>query len=377
MLTVVHAEIAEIAIPFRFAFRHALARREVGDGVVLRVRDAQGRTGSGECTPRDYVSGETSASVVEALARRVPLLLGRRFASFEEIVALLAQEGEGLPRDEHAAFCALELAWLDLGGRVFGRSAGEPLGPVCTSRVVYSGVVSASGKEEAKRFCAAMQERGVTNVKIKVGRDPEQDLEVLAAVRAAMGGAARLRVDANSAWDAETALARLRDWARFRLEACEQPCAADDLAGMGWLSARTPVPVIADESLVSLADARRLVDARACHVFNVRISKCGGLLSAGRIRDVGSAAGMATMLGAHVGETAILAAAGRQLATRTPGLRFAEGSYGAQLLRADVSDAMDLGFGGEGGPLEGDGLGIEADLRRIESFVRARTELSA
>jgi len=377
MLTVVHAEIAQIAIPFRFAFRHSLARRDVGDGVLLTVRDENGTRGHGECTPRDYVSGESSASVVDALVRRVPPLLGRRFASFDELTALLAHEAQGLAREEHAAFCALELAWLDAGGRAFGRSAGEPLGPVCASRVAYSGVVSATGKDEAEKFCAAMRERGVTRVKVKVGRDRDADLEVLAVVREAMGEAARLRVDANSAWDAQTALARLRDFARFRLEGCEQPCAAEDFEGMAWLTARAPVPVIADESLVSLEDARRLVELRACHVFNVRISKCGGLLSAGRIRDLGRAAGMATMLGAHVGETAILAAAGRHFATRTPDLLFAEGSYGKNLLRADVSDAMDLGPGGEGGAVAGAGLGIEADLERIAPFVVARHELTA
>jgi muconate cycloisomerase len=144
---------------------------------------------------------------------------------------------------------------------------------------------------------------------------------------------------------------------------------------MAWLTARSPVPVIADESLVTLEDARRLVELRGCHVFNVRVSKCGGLIGARRVRDVGRAAGIDSMLGAHVGETAILAAAGRQFAARTPGLRFAEGSYGKLLLRADVSDAMDLGRGGVAPAIEGCGLGLDVDLERIAPFVVERVEL--
>ncbi len=376
MLTAVDAEVLGIKIPFRFGFSHALAERNVGDGVLLRVRDEEGRSGYGECTPREYVSGETARSAIEALTRTVPELLGLRFADLEDLTGELARRAAGLPRDAHAAFCALELAWLDLGGQVFGRSAGEPLGPICTPRVAYSGVISGSGKEQALKTCELLRKLGVTRVKVKVGAEPAEDLEVLGAVREALGPGASLRVDANAAWDAETALARLRAFEPFRLEGCEQPCGADDVAGMAWVTERSPVPVIADESLVSVEDAQRLIDAHACHVFNVRISKCGGVLASGRIRDLGRAAGIDTMLGAHVGETAILAAAGRHLAARTPGLRFAEGSYGKILLAADVSDALDLEAGGEGPALSGPGLGLDVDLERIAPYAVSRRRLA-
>ena len=376
MLTVIDSEIALIAIPFRFGFRHALAERDVGDGVLVTIRDEQGRAGHGECTPREYVSGETSRTAFESLSRSVSRWMSRSFDSFEELTEALGHAAVGLPREEHAAFCALELAWLDLGGQVFGHSAGAPLGPVQNQRVAYSGVISASGKEEAAKKCAAMRQLGVTSVKVKVGAEGSSDRELIAAVREVLGDRASLRVDANGAWDAETALARMRELEPFRLEGCEQPCAGDDLDGMAWLTERSPVPVIADESLVSLEDAQRLIDLRGCHVFNVRISKCGGLLNAGRVRDLGRAAGIDTMLGAHVGETAILAAAGRQFAARTSNLRFAEGSYGKLLLEADVSDALDLGHGGTGKVLAGNGLGLDVDLERIAPYVVSRMKLS-
>jgi L-Ala-D/L-Glu epimerase / N-acetyl-D-glutamate racemase len=376
MLNVIDAEIALIAIPFRFGFRHALAERDVGDGVLVTIRDEAGRAGHGECTPREYVSGETSRTAFESLSRRVSRWMSRSFESFEELTEALEHSAEGLPRAEHAALCALELAWLDLGGQVFGHSAGEPLGPVQSERVAYSGVVSASGKADAAKKCAVMRELGVTCIKVKVGTDGKADREVIATVREVLGDSASLRVDANGAWDAETALARLRELEPFRLQGCEQPCAGDDLDGMAWLTARSPVPVIADESLVSLEDAQQLIDRRGCHVFNVRISKCGGLLGAGRVRDLGREAGIDTMLGAHVGETAILAAAGRQFAARTPGLRFAEGSYGKLLLEADVSDEMDLEPGGMGKVLGGNGLGLGVDLERIAPYVVSRMKLS-
>jgi len=375
VLTAARAELLQLAIPFRFAFRHALAERKTGEGLLLALRDGEGRTGFGECAPREYVSGETAATALAALRRRVPPLLGRRFESFEAVCEELAGQGGSLPRDEHAAFCALELALLDLAGQAFGRSAGEPLGPIAVPRVPYSGVVSAGGPEEAAAVCERMKALGVTIAKVKVGGTIEEDVAVLTAVRQALGEAAELRADANGAWDARTALDRCTAFEPFALAGLEQPCAGDDLEGMAWLTERSAVPIIADESLVSLADARRLAAMRACHVFNVRISKCGGLLLSGRIRELAREAGLEVMLGAHVGETAILAAAGRQFATRTPNLRFAEGSYGKLLLEADVSDALDLQAGGIGEALAGNGLGVEPDLARVERFVVSREPL--
>lgn len=375
MLSPARAEILQVAIPFRFTFQHSLAERAVGEGVLLVVHDREGRSGYGECTPRSYVSGETAESVLETLERRLAGWLGHNCASFEDLQGRLTREAEGLPRAEHAAACSLELALLDLGGKVFGRSAGEALGPPVSSQVAYSGVISAGGEEGALQACELMKKLGVARAKIKVGATLEQDLRMLTLVRESLGEAAALRVDANCAWDARTALARIEAFEEFRLEGVEQPCGADDFEGSAWLCERSAVPVIADEALVSFDDAKRLIAARACHVFNVRISKCGGLLSAVRIRKLGQAAGIGTMLGAHVGETAILAAAGRHFAARSPGLRFAEGSYGSLLLADDVSRELDLEPGGVGTVPAGDGLGLEVDLGRIDAHVVARRTL--
>ncbi len=313
MLTPIRAEILRIAIPFRFEFRHALAERSVGEGVILVLHDRLGRVGHGECAPRDYVSGESADSVVDSLTRRVTGVLGHRFDSFDALCSHLARQVDSLPREEHAAFCAFELAALDVGGKAFGHSSGEPLGPVRNARVAYSGVVSASGKEAAAKTCAGMKKLGVTRAKVKVGAELEEDLEVLATVREILGEEAELRADANGAWTAEVALARLRAFEPFGLLGIEQPCAADDIDGLARVTATSILSVVA--------------------------------------------------------------AAGRQFAARTPGLRFAEGSYGRLLLQADVSETMDLEPGGIGGVPAGNGLGVEPDLEPIAPWVLSRTRV--
>ena len=373
------ADVQEIAIPFKFTFKHALAARNKGRSVIVKLVDEEGRVGFGESAPREYVTGETPASVMEALrAGFLPDLLQNSFESMEDVTSWIEAGLEGLPRNRHAAFCAVELALLDLAGRAFGVSCAGFDGPVVHEEFVFSAVISADGVEAAAKACQLVKAFGFPRVKLKVGISHQTDLEILASARGILGDGVGLRVDANCAWTAEEALRNLEDMARFDLEGVEQPLREKDIAGLKWLTSRSPMPVITDESLATLEDARRLAGEEACHVFNVRISKCGGLFNAFRIRDVAREAGIRCMLGAQVGETAILSAAGRHFAARTPDLLFLEGSYGTILLEEDVArEDLTVGPGGHARILRGAGAGIEVLEEKIAAHALGGFELRA
>lgn len=363
MLTIASVDVRELKIPFHFTFRHALASRAESHNVVVRVRDAEGREGWGESVPRTYVTGETPESVRAVVSDDLaPAFAGRAFAAFDEVTAALGEVLSGLPRDRHAAFCGFELALLDLAGRVFDRSAGDVLGPVLQQEVRYSGVVSSGDVEGALKVVGGLKEFGFPAVKVKVGEDHAQDVEVLRGAREILGPDCGLRIDANCAWEAEQALRRIEALDDVGLQGVEQPLRGDDLEGLAWLTARSPVPVVVDESLASVADAERLIAGRCCHAFNIRISKNGGLIGAARLRDLGRAAGVRCQLGAQVGETALLSAAGRQFATRSADVLFLEGSYGTLLLEGDVGRTdVTVGAGGRAPALAGPGLGVDVD----------------
>jgi len=374
MLRLQSVDVMTVVIPFRMTFRHALASRSEGEVIVVRTTDAENRVGFGESVPRSYVTGETIATVRETLRQiLVPPLLGISFSSFDEITATLRHFLDSLPRNQHAAFCALELSLLDLAGKVFGQSAGSVAGNVASPEVRYSGVISADGVDEALDLCKQVAALGLRDVKVKVGLSAETDLEILQAARRILGDDCSLRIDANCAWQPGDALKYLESYAAIRLDGVEQPIAQDDIDGLAWLTERSPIPVIVDESLASFADGRLLIEKKACHVFNIRISKCGGLLGAFRLRDLARQAGIGFMLGAQVGETAILSAAGRQFATRSRDLRFCEGSFGSFLLEHDIG-VRDLTFGpgGKASALEGPGLGVEIDQDRLAGLVTER-----
>ena len=133
----------------------------------------------------------------------------------------------------------------------------------------------------------------------------------------------------------------------FDITAVEQPVAASDLEGMRRVRQETGLNVIADESLVTFEDAVNLIREQACDVFNVRVSKCGGLISSLRIAELGLEAGVKVQVGAQVGETSLLSAAGRHLAAHLTQVEYVEGSFGTHLLSEDITRGPVM-FGYEG-----------------------------
>ncbi len=367
-------DIMIVEIPMRFAVQHALAERRRAKSVLVGVTDAEGRRGWGESCPRPYVTGETTGSVKETISKRLaPALIGESFDAFSEVVAGLEELLQKRPRNELAAFCALELALLDLAGKRFGVSAGEVLGPVRRDKVRYSGVIAANDPGQVAALAARMKKYALSEVKIKLGKDLEHNIALLLAARRELGEKISLRADANAAWTGEEALRQLEALSPFKLEGIEQPVAADDLAGLQYVAAAGLMPVVADESLCSLEDALRLIESNACHIFNIRISKCGGLINARRIYQAAVDAGFRCQLGAQVGEAGFLSAAGRHFATRCEELVWLEGSYGRFLLEDDIAQPdVAIEPGGIGHAIEGAGLGVDPIPAKIEKYLSER-----
>ncbi|HAJ92411.1 MAG TPA: hypothetical protein DCO71_07360 [Gammaproteobacteria bacterium] len=372
-------DIITVDIPMRQSVRHALAERNVARNILVAAHDEKGGIGWGECCPRPYVTGETIDSVKQDLTTTIlPQLLGNELASFEAAADMLVPQLDSMARNQQAAFCAAELAVLDLAGNRFGTSAGMVLGPVQTPQVRYSGVIATDDIESVKQNAAFMAKFGVGDVKVKVGASLESNLEILTTARTILGDQVTLRIDANCAWSAAETIRQLTAMQSFSLTGVEQPVPGEDIDGMRAVTAAKLVPVVADESLCSLEDARTLIREQACDVFNVRISKCGGLINAGRIDQLAREAGLDCQLGAQVGEAGILSAAGRHYATRSQGVRWCEGSYGQLLLEEDITEPdITLGPGGIAPALDTHGIGVTPAPERLQRYEHARLTVSA
>jgi L-alanine-DL-glutamate epimerase-like enolase superfamily enzyme len=353
-------DIWHLKLGFQSSIKHSLATHTGSDNLVLRVTTAGAIMGYGEGVPRDFVTGEvlgdSLAFLQDVLA---PELLARKFHSPQGLVIALDDLYKQTQAQRYpAAFCALETALLDAAGRSWGLPVSELIGPKLRQSVVYSAVIPMMSPEQMSQIFNLIKMNHMRFVKLKVGTDT--DLETLKIAREQLGYEVDIRVDANSAWSPSEAIQRLKEMEPYRISAVEQPVAKADFIGLKQVREGVQIPVIADESLCNEEDARRLIDLEACQIFNIRLSKCGGLGTATRIRRMAEEAGILCQLGCHVGETSILSAAGRHFALTVPHLSFVEGSFSPFLLVKDVvAQPVMFASGGVAYELPGPGLGIE------------------
>jgi L-alanine-DL-glutamate epimerase-like enolase superfamily enzyme len=361
MTAIASVDVLTVSLPFRFSFGHALAERRDSTNVFVRLRLSDASVGYGEGVPREYVTGETVDGALAALIeRQVPIVLGRSFDEPDDIPALIDDVPGSAPDGslDTAARCALELALLDAAGKSFGLPVAHWLGGSPAPKVRYDAVLPFSSPRKVGALALVIRALGVKQVKAKVGGDLEKEARALGVLRRVLGSGADIRVDANCAWSADEALAAIERLRAFRLSAVEQPVPGDDLEGLRRVTEATPEAIIVDESLRTIDEARMLAESKHCDAFNIRVSKCGGLLNSMRIAEVAREADLFCVVGAQVGESGILSAAGRHLAAQIAP-RYVEGSGGRFLLKEDVtSENMVPGRRGLAATPTGPGLGV-------------------
>ncbi|MDC0770986.1 dipeptide epimerase [Streptomyces sp. HD] len=270
----------ELAEPLRISRSTMTAR----DAVWLCV-EHDGTTGYGEAVSSVYYGLDA-----DTLVRLISAVDLERFADPESAL-------EALPSDAAppAVTAAVESALLDLVGKRDGVPVHRLLGTptpfgVATARTI--GITSlAHAAAEARRLAAS----GFEIVKVKAGSsDPEDDVERVRVIRDA-APQVRLLLDPNGAWSVARAERLLPRFAALGVEAVEQPLPPGDPDALGALAERSPLPVIADEDAVSVADVRRL--AGRVHGVNVKLAKCGGVRAALRIAELIEGSGTELMLG--------------------------------------------------------------------------------
>ncbi len=265
-----HLRHEVLHLGLRDPFRIARSDHDAGHAVttvIVELTDDRfpGLVGIGEGFP-DRFYGETADTIAAVL----PLLLDA-IGEPEAGPAGLSAADAAMDRfiaHNGAAKCALDIALHDLVGQVTGQPLAALLGtdgpipPTDFTLGIDAPEVVAERAVRASRFPA---------LKIKLGGTA--DLATLEAVRAVYGGA--IRVDANTGWVPDEALELIPELERMGVELIEQPFPADRLDQLGWLQERSALPIVADESAVTIRDLRGLVGVVAG--VNVKLAKCGGV----------------------------------------------------------------------------------------------------
>jgi len=387
----IQLDIYHTSIPMR-SFEHAAATRSRAEAIVLRLEYDDGFVGWGETLPREYVTGET----YETVPKDIEILWQRCLAD-----DLLSPGGK--PREvplcikRHwcsAAAAALEIASLRrilhnlhaIPPEVLQAVARRPrIRTYIDSKV--SGVLGSRNPVKTARRLRAMRWFEMTDFKLKLGLGEDADRQNLEVCfkqlrRGLAKGVCTLRVDVNGGWDADTTPDRVAELEQYGVCAVEQPvyCSAKKLLE---LAGECKLPLIADESILSMANAKILSKPAANGNkvwWNLRISKNGGLLPTLDLMHMAAQNEIPFTLGCMVGESSILSAAQRRLLQLSPVPRFVEGNYGRLLLTDDLltgRKSLRFGYGGTLKTLKDDGLGVEVAPEKLQRYGKLVATLKA
>jgi o-succinylbenzoate synthase len=320
--------------PYRLALRAPLvtARGPIGErrGWIVRLRWDDGVEGVGEAAPLPGFGGEMPAEARAALEKLPGRVGGARLGPAG--LDALAPELEACP----SVAAAVDFAVHDAAARRAGTGVSRWLVPGAPRSVAVCALLADAAPDALARRARRLRAEGWTSFKLKVGaRGRDEDLDRARAVRAAVGGDAALRLDANRAWRADEAARALDALVDLRPEWVEEPLADGGPDALAALRRRTPVPIAADESLRREADAVGLATAEAADVWVLKPAWLGGLRPALRVAAVARTAGVAcavtTALDAAVGRAAALHLAAALGDARAAGLDT------GRLLGADVA----------------------------------------
>jgi L-alanine-DL-glutamate epimerase-like enolase superfamily enzyme len=309
------------SVTMRLAEPYTIAYETVDRAVnvFLRIETNRGLVGYGCAAPDREVTGESPEETQAVLEGTVaPALRGAEALRPARLMERLRPALAGRP----AALAAVDMALYDLMGQAAGLPLWKLLGGY-RDRIRTSVTIGILPEKETVAKARRLVGAGFRCLKLKGGRDVDDDVSRVVKVREAVGPQIALRFDANQGFTVEQALDFVQRTLRAKLELLEQPTPRAEPTLLGRVARRVTLPIMADESLMNLRDAFRLARRGLADMVNVKLMKVGGIAVALQINAVAQSAGLEVMVGC-MDEAALAIAAGLHFALARPNVIYAD-----------------------------------------------------
>jgi muconate cycloisomerase len=371
-----------VQLPTRREHKWTGLTEPIGRYILTRMTDEDGLVGWGEAAALKDWGGEfgryfgESAAIVELVVERylAPAVKGVDSANIVELHARMDAVIKGYPY----AKSAVEFAAYDLAGKRLGVPVHMLLGGMARSRVPVTHSIGLISIEEAEKEVAKVAAEGIRTIKIKIGGDAKRDVEMVRAVRNAVGPDIDLCVDANEGYKTPgEAVVVLREMEKYRLKYAEQPCMG--IERIAEVARALDTPVMADESGWNAHDAVQIAEQHAIDIVSIYTTKPGGLYRAMEVAAVCRAAGIICNVNGSI-ETGVGNLANLQFAAAAPAVtlscvipvstpaEYQKGRIGGIYYKDDlIREAMTLNDGAIEVPTA-PGMGIAVDEAKIEKY---------
>jgi L-Ala-D/L-Glu epimerase len=357
-------EAIPFAVPYRKPLRFASGEVTAAEHVLVRVHTDSGLVGTAEAPPRPFTYGETQASiraVVDGIF--APQIVGLSPLEREVIHARLNRTVAN-----PTAKAAIDMALWDLIGQELGVSVTELLGGF-TDRMRVAHMVGFAPPGEMVAEAARIRDLyGITTFKVKVGRHPiDLDIGACRALRTALGPDVELYVDGNRGWTHAEAARALDAMADLDLTMAEELSPADDVLGRRWLTARTTVPTVADESVPTPADVTRELLGGSATMISIKTARTGFTTSQ-RVLHQCEGLGVEVVMGNQIdGQIGTACAVTFGAAHRSTSRRAGELSNFLDMSDDLLTEPLEIS-GGELAVRPGPGIGIQIDEDKLAHY---------
>ena len=294
-MKITKVRLGRISVPLRTPFKTALRSVNSVEDVIVEIHTDCGAVGYGEAPPTGAITGDTTGAIIGAIQDHIAkTIVGRDVDEFETLLQSVQKCIVG----NTSAKAAVDMALWDLYGQLYNIPVYKLMGGA-RKNIVTDITISVNDPDVMVKDALIALDRGYDCLKMKVGVSPELDVARLAAVRGAVGKDVVIRIDANQAWTPKQAVKILNSMQEqgLDIELVEQPVKAHDLEGLKYVTDRSYVPVLADESVYSPGDAAAILKMGAADLLNIKLMKSGGLYNALKIASMAEVYGVECMIG--------------------------------------------------------------------------------
>ncbi|RCH54004.1 dipeptide epimerase [Mucilaginibacter hurinus] len=314
-MKITQINIYRFSIPMQ-PFSIATGTMDYAQNVFIRVHTDADLCGVGECSAFPMIVGETQDTCLAMAREFAALWVGQNAL---DIPARL-QQLHSFTAGNTTIKSAFDMALYDIAAKNAGLPLYKYLGG--RKRIVETDItIGIASPEVMAEKALAFKNSGATILKVKLGKDPETDVERIKLIRAAVGDGMQIRVDANQGWSYDDAVFALQNIAPFNIQFCEQPMRTWYDDRMPELIELSTVKIMADESVYNHHDARKQINSGSCHYINIKFSKSGGIHEAKQIHDIAAEKGIACMMGGML-ESRIALSAKLHFAYASPNIKF-------------------------------------------------------